>query len=125
MGAAEARAEEKKEEARDIQFIRFLDKKTAKKVEAAKSEAAQAESSKNNEKEKSVTLRKQTMVGSMMIAVSMAGAFLLMVVLAQKTPQGRAFKERASERLSGLVGRRNEKKQPLLPKEVDNRIVGA
>jgi len=39
-----------------------------------------------------------------------------MIMVLLRTPHGKAFKERMSERLSGVVGRQNEKRQPLLGK---------
>merc|ERR1712224_716626 len=111
--AAEARSEQKEEEAKDTQFIHFLDSKTAKKVEAAKTEAAQAESAKNDEKEKKEEMGYHVTV----FAAFLTCTFLLLTLWTQKTLRGRAFKERMSERLSGMVGKKNEKKQPLLPKQ--------
>lgn len=56
--------------------------------------------------------------------------FLCLVIL-QKSPQGKAFKERMSERLSGVVGRKDEKKRPLLNNgkssvaPLDDQAIGA
>merc|ERR1711985_105155 len=91
--AAEARAAQKAAEA---------------KASQAQSEAAHAESVKKTSQAKANTGE-----------TIMAGTIILLLIfsaIAGKTPQGRAFKERMSERISGVVGRKNEKRQPLLDK---------
>jgi len=117
--ATRAQSEQKEEEAKDTQYIHFLDAKTAQKVNAAKSEATQAESETTTEKTKAA----QQSTHYTYFTAFLACAFLLLATVAQTTPRGRAFKERASERFSGLIGRRNEKKQPLL--DSNSRLVGA
>lgn len=89
-------------------------------MNSAQSQVAQAESATKTSKAEAVKQGKNAQAAGIS-AIVMAGAFLVLLVfvsLVQKTPQGRAFKERMSERLSGsLFGRQNEKKQPLLGKK--------
>jgi len=50
-------------------------------------------------------------------------AFFFLII--EKTSKGRRFKEKVSQRLSGVVGRTNEKKVPLLPEKPADKVVGA
>jgi len=84
-----------------------LDIKTAQQVHSAKSEASKAKTGEQG--------------SSLMVCVLWACGILLLFRL-QKTSQAMAFKERISQRISGMVGRRNEKVRPLLK---NDRMVGA
>merc|ERR1712193_701 len=106
--AAQAQSAQRTEETKAAQQIRFLDARTAQQVNSAQSQAAHAESVKKTSQAKANTGE-----------TIMAGTIILLLIfsaIAGKTPQGRAFKERMSERISGVVGRKNEKRQPLLDK---------
>merc|ERR1712193_519365 len=106
--AAQAKSAQRTEETKAAQQIRFLDARTAQQVNSAQSQAAHAESVKKTSQAKANTGE-----------TIMAGTIILLLIfsaIAGKTPQGRAFKERMSERISGVVGRKNEKRQPLLDK---------
>jgi hypothetical protein len=85
-----------------------LDAKSSKEVSAANSQAAQAESAEKMSNAKSVQDDHSVYM--------MAAAFIVLLIVSQKTPQGRAFKERMSGKISGIVGRTNDKKKPLLDK---------
>merc|ERR1712224_307675 len=108
--AAQARSALKSGDAKAAQQIHFLDAKTARQVHAAKSEASQAQS----------TSRSGSYVTLFLFVV-----MLCMLVKFGSSPRGRAFKDRMSNRLSGMVGRKNDKVQPLLKNDrMNDRMVG-
>jgi len=148
--AAEAKAEQQVQssetEAADAQSAqKAAEAKAAQQVHAAEAEAAQArsvlatEEAKDSSKlhfleakmsQKEDTLKaKAVNQGNMDELVFLStSAFLLIVIAAiWKTPQGKAFKERMSQRISGKVGRTEPKKVPLLKaaNNVDEKMVGA
>merc|ERR1719498_263279 len=85
----------------------FMSHKAAKQVHSAQSEVASEKSAETKTKAES----------SVLSHLLFAFPFIVILFfLIQKTPKGRAFKERMSEGISGVVGRRDEKRKPLLAK---------
>jgi len=105
--AAQAQSALKSEERKAAQKIQFLDVKTARQVRAAKSEASHAQSTSRS---------------SSYVTLFLFLSLIFMLVKFGSSPRGRAFKDRMSNRLSGMVGRKNDKVQPLLK---NDRMVGA
>jgi hypothetical protein len=105
--ASEAEASEAAKATREI---RFLDAKASHKINSANSQAAQDEHSISvNHMYRSVTMFAQILSVALGVV-----AFLLLVLLRHRV---RAFKERMSERLSGIIGHSDEKRKPLLDVE--------
>merc|ERR1711904_464212 len=132
--AALAQSEQKAAEAKAAQQVRDAEEEAAQARSALVTEEAKA-SSKLHFLESNASLKEDSLKAKAVnqgnmdeIVFLSTTAFLLIVIVAVwKTPQGRAFKERMSSRISGKVGRSDEKKQPLLKadKKVDETMVGA
>merc|ERR1712078_545372 len=90
----------------------FLSHKAAKQVHSAQSEVASARSAQTQ------TQSEYSVVSHLLVAFPML--VILFLFFWTKTPRGRAFKDRMSERISGrisgVVGRKDDKKKPLLSK---------
>lgn len=114
-----AQSAERSEEYYAAEKMKFMSNEAATQIHIAQSEGIAQSEAASARAEQTQTNAESAVINYQLVAFLMIAIIFFLTV--RLTKQGRAFKERVSERISGMVGRKDDKKKPLL--EAHGKVV--